>query len=82
MMFEFSLANGCPSMPASPADKSRILIVDDEPPNQLILEDLLEQQFDVHTTSNSHQALEYLKTGNPVDLILMDKSTHRNSPSD
>lgn len=59
-------------MPASPADKSRILIVDDEPPNQLILEDLLEQQFDVHTTSNSHQALEYLKTGNPVDLILMD----------
>lgn len=71
-MFEFSLANGCPSMPASPADKSRILIVDDEPPNQLILEDLLEQQFDVHTTSNSHQALEYLKTGNPVDLILMD----------
>lgn len=60
-----------------PAARSRILIVDDEPPNQLILEDLLEQQFDVYTASNGRQALNVLRTRNQadlnqVDLILMD----------
>ena len=65
------------SVPTPPAARSRILIVDDEPPNQLILEDLLEQQFDVYTASNGRHALDYLRTRNQadlnqVDLILMD----------
>jgi putative two-component system response regulator len=52
--------------------RSCILIVDDEPPNQLILEDLLEQQFTVHMAANGRQALDYLKARGPADLILMD----------
>lgn len=71
-MFEISLSNEHQPMLATHAAKSRILIVDDEPPNQLILEDLLQQQFDVYTAFNGRQALDYLKTENRVDLILMD----------
>jgi putative two-component system response regulator len=52
--------------------RSHILIVDDEPPNQLILEDLLAPQFTVHTAANGRQALDYLNTRGQVDLILMD----------
>jgi len=48
------------------------LVVDDEPPNQLILEDLLEQQFTVIIASNGRQALDYLNTQGQIDLILMD----------
>lgn len=75
MMSEFALS-GQPML-AHPTAKSRILIVDDEPPNQLILEDLLAQQFDVYTASNGRHALEYLHSRNKVDLnqvdlILMD----------
>jgi len=57
-------------MPA--AANSSILIVDDEPINQLILEDLLHQQFAVFLASNGRQALDYLDTHHGVDLILMD----------
>lgn len=53
-------------------EKKHILIVDDEPPNQLILEDLLESKFTLHMASNGRQALDYLQPGRPVDLILMD----------
>lgn len=49
-----------------------VLIVDDESPNQLILEDLLAPHFAVHIASNGRRALDYLQAGNPVDLILMD----------
>ena len=51
---------------------SRILIVDDEPPNLLILEDLLAGHYRVHALANGRQALEYLTTNGPVDLILLD----------
>jgi putative two-component system response regulator len=72
MMFEWSPTDACLPTRTSPTGKSRILIVDDEPPNQLILEDLLAPYFDVYTTSNGRQALAYLKTCDAVDLILMD----------
>lgn len=58
--------------PRTPVARSHILIVDDEPPNQLILEDLLAPQFTVHTAANGRQALDYLNTRGQVDLILMD----------
>ena len=53
------------------ADK-RILIVDDEPSNRLILEDLLAQHYSVHALTNGRQALDYLTTGIPADMILLD----------
>ena len=51
---------------------SRILIVDDEPANRLILEDLLAERYAVHALANGRQALEYLATAPTVDLILLD----------
>jgi len=72
MMDSTVCLDGHPSILAVPAARSRILIVEDELPDQLILEDLLEQQFEVHTSSNGREALDYLKVPHPVDLILMD----------
>ena len=72
MMSELSLSDGCQPMLMAAAARSHILIVDDEPPNQLILEDLLGQQFNVHCASNGRQALAYLKEKGQTDLILLD----------
>ena len=51
---------------------TRILIVDDEFPNRLILEDLLAEQYSVHALSNGRQALDYLMAAGKADLILLD----------
>jgi putative two-component system response regulator len=52
--------------------ETRILIVDDEAPNRLILEDLLAAQYPVRTLNNGRQAVDYLMASGPADLILMD----------
>ena len=49
-----------------------ILIVDDQPENLLILEDLLGERYRVHTAGNGEEALRVLETESAVDLILMD----------
>ena len=51
---------------------TRILIVDDEPPNRLILEDLLAEHYLVHSASNGRQALDYLMADGHASLILLD----------
>jgi len=52
--------------------KSRILVVDDQPDNLLVLEDFLCADYAV-TTFNQGQALvEYFGTGGTADLILLD----------
>ncbi len=50
----------------------RILIVDDEPVNRLVLEDLIGEHYVTHTLADGRQALEYLLVAGPVDLILLD----------
>jgi putative two-component system response regulator len=72
MMSELPATGGHTPKAEPAATLSHILIVDDEPPNQLILVDLLEQQFVVHTASNGRQALDFLKAKGSADLILMD----------
>jgi len=52
--------------------KSRILIVDDEPSNRLILEDLLVEHYAVQALANGREALDYLTAGPAVALILLD----------
>ena len=52
--------------------KANILIVDDEPANRLILEDLLEKHYSVHAINNGRQTQDYLTTVGPVELILLD----------
>lgn len=50
----------------------QILIVDDQPDNLLILEDLLGDRYCVHAASNGEQALERLQRGERPDLLLLD----------
>jgi putative two-component system response regulator len=51
---------------------AHILVVDDQPDNLLILEDLLGEGYITHTASSGEQALDYLGHGRPPDLILLD----------
>ncbi|MDO8845776.1 MAG: response regulator [Methylicorpusculum sp.] len=52
--------------------KPNILVVDDQPENQLILDDLLTDDFVVHAASNGEQALTMVTAGTPIDIILLD----------
>ena len=49
---------------------SHILIIDDQPDNLLILEDLLGAAYAVHTANAGQEALDYLAAGGSADLIL------------
>lgn len=49
-----------------------ILIVDDQPDNLLVLEDLLSRHYTVHTAAGGQRALDYLENGGPADLVLLD----------
>lgn len=52
--------------------QTHILIVDDEPYNLLILEELLGAHYAVHTATDGIYALSYLRAGGRADLILSD----------
>lgn len=51
---------------------ARILIVDDQPDNLLILEDLLGQHYTVHAACGGEEALTRLADGDRPDLMLLD----------
>lgn len=51
---------------------ARILVVDDEPANRLILQDLLAEHYSVHVLCNGQQAMDFLLSEPPVDMILLD----------
>lgn len=53
-------------------ERSHILIVDDQPDNLLILEDMLGERHVVHSLASGHAALAYLGGGGAADLILLD----------
>lgn len=54
-----------------PADKRKILIVDDEPNVRRLLRTLLKKNFNVIEAEDGGQAIDIASTENP-DLILMD----------
>ena len=59
--------------PASGDDRIRILVVDDEPVNQqVMLNHLSLQHYDVLQAENGMRALELLAGGEKVDLVLLD----------
>jgi putative two-component system response regulator len=51
---------------------AHILVVDDQPDNLLILEDLLGEHYVVHSVASGETALGYLTLGHLADLILLD----------
>ncbi|WP_202816391.1 response regulator [Immundisolibacter cernigliae] len=51
---------------------ARILIVDDQPDNLLILEDLLGRHYTVHAACDGEEALTRLADGDRPDLMLLD----------
>jgi signal transduction histidine kinase len=52
--------------------KIRILVVDDQPDNLLILEDMLEAKYSVRTVSDGRQLLDEVARWGAPDLILLD----------
>jgi two-component system sensor histidine kinase ChiS len=53
--------------------KGRILAVDDEPVNlQLLINHLSLDHYEVITAENGYEALEYINSGTPPDLVLLD----------
>jgi putative two-component system response regulator len=52
---------------------SRVLVVDDQEDNRLVLEALLEDYYVVRTAENGAMALEYVASvAEPIDLVLLD----------
>jgi len=53
-------------------NQARILIIDDEPINRLILEETLAPHYSVHALSDGSEAQAYLSGGGTADLVLSD----------
>jgi len=52
--------------------EARILIVDDQEANRVILDDLLGGHYSVHAVPDGQRALDYLEGGGRTNLILLD----------
>ena len=51
--------------------RAKVLIVDDDPLNRLVLEKTLQQDYDVFCVESGEKALTFLKT-QAVDLLILD----------
>lgn len=61
------------AFPAPLAARARILLVDDEPDIRDVLSEALGWEgYDVATAANGREALEVLRSGPPVDVVLLD----------
>lgn len=54
-----------------PSNKSKVLVVDDDPVNLKVLDNLLHANYHVFTVTSSERALEYIDTGE-WDLVITD----------
>ncbi len=57
----------------APAEKASILIVDDEPQVLIALEDILSDQFIVHTTRSPEQALNLAAKERDIAVVISDQ---------
>jgi putative two-component system response regulator len=65
------LKTGHIDMPPETSDKSRLLIVDDEPTNIHILSNILSDDYEIRAANNGERALEAALSQSP-DLVLLD----------
>ena len=54
------------------SSKKRIVAVDDQEDNRLILQEMLEPTYEVHLLSGGQKMLDYALEDHPIDLILLD----------
>jgi CheY-like chemotaxis protein len=59
---------------AAPVERKRVLIVDDETIIRQVFRDLMIKECEVLEAGTAEEALELLKRGEPVDLIVTDKN--------
>jgi DNA-binding response OmpR family regulator len=53
--------------------RKSVLVVEDEVlVGEMVRDALAEDGFDVHVSSDASDALRYLKSGNPVDVLFTD----------
>ncbi|WP_210520382.1 response regulator transcription factor [Hymenobacter terricola] len=52
--------------------KKTLLVIDDEPAIQLILEHFFSSEYDVVLTANGRDAMAWLRQGRPADVIVAD----------
>jgi len=52
--------------------KKKLLVIDDEPAIQLILEHFFSNEYEVVLTANGKEAFNWLKQGHLVDVIVAD----------
>ena len=52
--------------------RPHLLIADDQPENLLILDDLLNENYEVHTVENGERVFDFFAGGGKADLILLD----------
>lgn len=61
-----------PELPAAPATKATILVVDDTPDNLALMSGLLADEYRVKVASSGEKALRIAASDAPPDLILLD----------
>jgi DNA-binding response OmpR family regulator len=64
-------------MSQTDTDKIKILVIEDNPPMQLVLSHHLKNIFHIHMVNDGVEAMSYLHGGNMVDLIISDLNTPR-----
>lgn len=52
--------------------RQKVIAVDDQPDNLLIIEDYLGKEYDVTTFNRGQAVLDYFEGGNKADLVLLD----------
>jgi len=52
--------------------KKKILVIDDETNIRFVIENTLNEEFDIHALSNGREGLNYLEAGNFPDFIICD----------
>ena len=52
--------------------KQRVLVIDDQPQNITVLNEILKSEYAISASTNGAKALSIAKSDNPPDLILLD----------